>query len=177
MRVGQGRTIKVLRVLDEIVLADSNTVEAATEFLRRIEDLDSEYGQQLISVYGDASGNSRTTKSSRTDYELIREAFRRRPEFRLEMKANTANPAVKDRVNTVNALLCNASRERNLLISPTCHELIKDLRQVKWKRDGAGNPGRRVLPVITPLCPEVLVARRPSPYLGTADILPTSTQP
>jgi PBSX family phage terminase large subunit len=32
MRVGKRRTIKVLRVLDEIVLPNSNTVEAATEF-------------------------------------------------------------------------------------------------------------------------------------------------
>ena len=89
---------------------------------------------------GDASGNSRTTKSARTDYELIRRAFQQHPEYRLETRTNTSNPAVKDRVNTMNAMLCDASGERHVFIDPRCRELIKDLRQVRWKRDNAGNP-------------------------------------
>ena len=56
------------------------------------------------------------------------------------MKKNTANPAIRDRVNTVNAVLKNASGARNVFIDPKCRELLKDLRQVKWRRDSSGNP-------------------------------------
>jgi len=40
----------------------------------------------------------------------------------------------------MNNALCSASKERNIMIDPKCRELIKDLRQVRWKRDSAGNP-------------------------------------
>jgi hypothetical protein len=36
--------------------------------------------------------------------------------------------------------LCSTSKERSVFIDPKCRELIKDLRQVRWKRDSAGNP-------------------------------------
>ena len=133
---------KTMRVIDEIVLRDSNTLEATEAFLDRIGDPDPEPGTPVrqIRVYGDASGNSRTTKSARTDYELIRRAFQQHPEYRLDMRTNTSNPAVRDRVNLMNAALCNAAGERHVFIDPKCRELIKDLRQVRWRRDSAGNP-------------------------------------
>jgi len=40
----------------------------------------------------------------------------------------------------MNNALCSASRERSVAIDPKCRELIKDLRQVRWKRDAVGNP-------------------------------------
>jgi hypothetical protein len=55
------------------------------------------------------------------------------------MRANTANPVVKDRVNTLNAALLNSAHERRVFIDPACRELIKDLRQVRWARDSRGN--------------------------------------
>jgi phage terminase large subunit len=47
---------------------------------------------------------------------------------------------VKDRINCVNARLCNSLRERRLLIDPRCRQLIRDLEQVSWKTDANGNP-------------------------------------
>lgn len=94
----------------------------------------------MVNIYGDASGNSRNSKSARTDYELIRDTFRRCPEFTITLRHNTGNPLVRDRVNTMNNALCSTSKERNVLVSPKCAELLKDLRQVHWKRDAAGNP-------------------------------------
>ena len=133
---------KTLRVVDEIILKDSNTLEATEAFLHRIAEPDPDTGTPVreIRVYGDASGNSRTTKSARTDYELIRRAFQQHPEYRLEMRTNTSNPVVRDRVNLMNAVLCSATGERHAFIDPRCRELIKDLRQVRWRRDNAGNP-------------------------------------
>ena len=45
----------------------------------------------------------------------------------------SSNPAVRDRVNTVNARLRNASGERRLAIDEKCKELIQDLEQVCYK--------------------------------------------
>ena len=131
---------KIVHVLDELVLSNSNSVEAAEEFVARVHTLKGRPPRIAVHIYGDASGNSHSSKSSRTDYELIREVFRRYAEFSIDLRQNKANPLVRDRVNTLNNALCSASRERNVLIDPKCKELIKDLRQVRWKRDAAGNP-------------------------------------
>jgi PBSX family phage terminase large subunit len=132
--------MKRLRVLDEIVLSDSNTQDAAAEFIRRTANLHNFPRPIPVVIYGDASGNSRTTKSSRTDYELIQEVFRQDPRYRISMRKNTSNPAIRDRVNTMNNVLRSVSGQRSVFIDPKCKELIKDLRQVKWRRDAAGNP-------------------------------------
>jgi hypothetical protein len=43
------------------------------------------------------------------------------------MRQNKANPAVRDRVNTV-------------INHPLFRELLKELRQLKWRRDSSGKP-------------------------------------
>jgi len=40
----------------------------------------------------------------------------------------------------MNNALCSVTKDRRVLINPKCRELIKDLRQVRWQRDAAGNP-------------------------------------
>jgi PBSX family phage terminase large subunit len=133
-------TRKTLRVLDEIILSNSNTMEATAEFIYRAKILAGTVPQITVNIYGDASGNSRSSNSGRTDYELIRESFRRYSEFRISLRQNSANPLVRDRVNTMNNALCSASKERSVFVDPKCRELRKDLRQVRWKRDSSGNP-------------------------------------
>ena len=131
---------RMLRVVDEIVLKDSNTEAAVEEFISRTSQLKGFPRQIPVTIYGDASGNSRTTKAARTDYQLIQEIFKHHPNYRIAMRQNTANPAVRDRVNTMNNMLKTASDLRTVFIDPKCQELIKDLRQVHWHRDATGNP-------------------------------------
>ena len=71
---------------------------------------------------------------------MIQEIFKLDRRYRVVMRQNTANPVVRDRVNTMNCMLKSASGSRNILIHPRCKELLKDLRQVRWRRDTAGNP-------------------------------------
>ena len=42
--------------------------------------------------------------------------------------------SVKDRVNSVNAMLKNASGRRRLHVHPDCKELITDFYEVSWKQ-------------------------------------------
>jgi len=138
-RQWESSTHKTLRVLDEIVLSDSNTAAAVNEFIRRTSNL--YRGRSIpLTIYGDASGNGRSTKSSRTDYQVIEEMFRQDGRYQVSMRQNTANPLVRDRVNTANNMLKSVSGSHNIFIHSKCKELLKDLRQVRWRRDAAGNP-------------------------------------
>ena len=115
-------------VLDEIVLDSSSTPEVCDEFLVR-------YGKHSagVQVYGDATGKSRQRSSGKSDHQIIREFLTTNPKLTGALLFGRSNPAVRDRVNTVNARLRSASGERRLLIDVKCRELILDLEQVCYK--------------------------------------------
>jgi hypothetical protein len=46
-----------------------------------------------------------------------------------------ANPAIRERVNTVNRQFINAARAVGAYVDPKCVELIKDLEQVCFKAE------------------------------------------
>ena len=79
-----------------------------------------------LRLYGDSSGNARSTKSSKTDYDLIAEYFRARPAYKLRNFVPSRNEAVKDRVNSVNALLHDATGRVRTFIDPKCRALRRD---------------------------------------------------
>src|SRR5438876_9027588 len=78
-------------------------------------------------IHPDPSGVARKTSApvGKTDFRIIEEA------------GWTVFPAkqykVVDRINTVNAKLCNAQGQRRLLISPKCRNLIKALDGLTYK--------------------------------------------
>jgi len=126
-------------VLDELVLPDSNTWAACQAFLSRIEKFGrlSPYTTR-VDVYGDATGQGRHSSASRTDWELVREFFRRLP-YTVKFHVPSSNPRLKDRTNCVNAMLLNQAGDRRLRIAPGCKELILDFERVHWKSDLRGN--------------------------------------
>src|SRR4051794_14187253 len=81
-----------------------------------------------VYVYGDSSGHSPQTSASRTDWQIVRDFFKRYPErFTPVFRLRTSHPPVKDRVACVNAKLLNFAGERHLKIDPSCKLLIEDL--------------------------------------------------
>jgi Terminase large subunit, T4likevirus-type, N-terminal len=128
-----------IHVLEEIYLRNSNTVEMCEQFEQRAISYLREYqavngGRPLpISVYGDATGQARST-SSKSDYDLIKEYFRSRAQFRLKFENPSHNPSVKDRVNSVNAMLKSAGDQIRTYVHPSCKELITDFLEVSWKQ-------------------------------------------
>ena len=162
-----GQTVNgVVRVLDEIVMPNSNTLAACDEFLARTENWllprettydyttmqeeaiayaeQQELPQQkpeplIVYVYGDATGGNRDSAASRTDWQHVKDFFSRYPDrFRAHLRVPSSNGPVKDRVNCVNAKLLNYAGQRSLYLTPNCQGLAADFEQLAWKVDSHG---------------------------------------
>ena len=130
---------KHMYILDELVLPNSNTAAVCEVFFERALKWRSQLQfHPTVSVYGDATGSAHRTSSSRTDWEIVRDFFKRHP-YRLDLRVPSSNPPVRDRVNSVNAMLKNYAGESRLWIDPKCTHLIEDLERVQWKRDAHGH--------------------------------------
>jgi hypothetical protein len=115
-----------LLVLDEIVISRATTQEACAEFQNR-------FGNHLggVVIYGDASGNHRQT-TGLTDYQVIRR-FMQEHGLRVGgYRVPPANPAVRERVQLVNARLKNAAGDVRLWVDAKCKELIRDFEDVRY---------------------------------------------
>ncbi len=115
-------------VLDEIVLNRASTDDACVEFQRR-------FGNHAagVEIYGDATGARMQTAGS-TDYTIITE-FLRRNAYQSVFKVPRSNPAVRDRITTVNSMMESATGHICLTLSRKCKELIKDFEQVSYQAD------------------------------------------
>ena len=84
-----------------------------------------------ILIYPDASGGSRkSVNASETDIALLRAAG-------FTVKAPAANPPVKDRVNAMNGMFCNAEGERRYLVNADmCPTYADCLEQQAWAANG-----------------------------------------
>lgn len=84
-----------------------------------------------IRIYPDASGDGRrSVNASTTDLQLLRQAG-----FRVI--APEANPPVKDRINAMNAMLCNAQGERRYRVNADrCPTYSDCLEQQVWAANG-----------------------------------------
>jgi hypothetical protein len=121
-------------VLDEIVLSRATTQQACEEFQNRFPE-----HSAGLKVYADASGaHMQTTGNS--DLGVLKKFFRSGEYGSVEFKVPRSNPAVRDRVQMVNAALQPAdgdarAADSRLKISARCKELIKDLEQVAYKEN------------------------------------------
>ena len=129
-KIGNGDTA-TLDVFDELVIRNTNT-EKTLELLAK------RYGQHRAGwlFCGDATGRSRKTSASESDYVQIRNDDRfvdRRVSY------PKSNPSVVNRFAACNALLKNAAGVRRCRINPKCKRLIDDLTDRAWK-EGTREP-------------------------------------
>jgi hypothetical protein len=114
-----------LVAFDELRINNTNT-QASLDILHQ------KYGHHKAGwiFIGDASGRARKTSATSTDYVIIKND----PRFpNKTMSYTKANPAVEDRNASVNALLCNANKDRRLFVNPRCKWLIRDLTSLSYK--------------------------------------------
>lgn len=119
-----------VRVIDEIVLPDSSTDSAVTAFLERAEK--GRWNLTNLTIYGDASGEARTTTTGRSDWAIVRQRLKNHG---AKFKIPASNPPIKDTLNAVRARLKNAGGEVNLFINPKCDRLIDDFKSLLWPSD------------------------------------------
>jgi len=80
-------------------------------------------------VYPDPAGVARSTTSSRSDHQIIRD-------HGFLVYAKRRHPSHRDRLNALNRKLKDAKGDIKMTIDPKCLYLIKDLEQVQRDRNG-----------------------------------------
>jgi hypothetical protein len=123
-------------IIDAIVLGTSATEETVREFLRRYGVGGSRLTESArgkghmggLWIFGDASGDSRTSITGETNYQCIRRMLGNTPGFR--MMVPNVNPPLVDRLNTTNRMLHDlqgGSGRRWIKVSPRVAEVRREL--------------------------------------------------
>jgi len=105
--------------------------------IQKIKDRYKRAGQDhTIAVYPDASGqNRKTSGASESDLSLLRAAG-------FTVVVDATNPSVKDRINSMNAMLSNTYDERRLLVNTNkCQKFTLCLERQVY--DDKGEPDKK----------------------------------
>lgn len=124
-----GMDFNVSQMAAVVFVKRGNQVHAVDEFSKlydtkdMIENIQMRYPKRKIVVYPDASGKNRKTNGAdETDISLLEDAG-------FSVYAHDANPRVKGRINSVNAMFCNAKGERRLFVNkdkcPETHDCLQ----------------------------------------------------
>jgi hypothetical protein len=108
-----------------------------------VNNLTSRYGtgNHKVIIYPDASGNARSTNSSESDIAIIKRAG-------YQVNVNNKNPAIRDRINAVNAVLAH---DRVFINTDKCPSLSNALEVQGY--DAKGDPEKfTVHPAIDDYC-------------------------
>ena len=109
--------------IDEIVIYSSNTDEMCQEIRDR-------YGSKMqIFMYPDPACRQRKTSAGgRTDLSILQNAG-------FKVKVKHKHPAIRDRVNSVNAKLKDSKGTRHIFVSKSCKTMIKGLQRQIYKEN------------------------------------------
>lgn len=117
----------------ELSLRGSSTEEVCKTLL-------DEYGWGLLdraTVYPDPAGQNRSSARGESDIQIFREwNFNR-------ILYHRKHPLVRDRLASVNRMICDAKGDRRLYVDPSCGELIKCFEQLVFK-EGTSEPDKNL---------------------------------
>lgn len=124
-----GMDFNVTKMAARVFVYRNNNPHCVAEFNElydtsdMIEHIKMRYPDKKIIVYPDASGKNRKSNGAdETDIKLLKDAG-------FKVRANDANPRVKTRINSVNAMFCNALGVRSLYVNrnecPVTHEELE----------------------------------------------------
>lgn len=122
--------INVIRNEKPLTLAELTKVRDTPTMAKLLKEryLDKKHA---VTIYPDASGGNTSSKNaSESDLSILRQAG-------FSIRVNPANPAVKDRVNAVSALILNDKGERRWLINTdACPILTEAVEQQAYDSNG-----------------------------------------
>lgn len=126
-----GQDFNVGGCCSTVFVIEGRTAYAVDEFVSRdTQDLcikiKQRYPKNKAIVYPDASGNNSSTNAAQTDVDIIRANS-------IAVEVSNKNPAIKDRVNSVNALI---SKGLLLVNSVKCPNLTEALESQGYGKDG-----------------------------------------
>ena len=93
------------------------------------QTIQARYPMNKIYVYPDASGGNRSTNASQTDIQILQG-------YGFSNQSPRSNPPVRDRVASVQALLCNGKGESRLQIHASCRKLIESMELQSYNEKG-----------------------------------------
>jgi hypothetical protein len=143
--IGKGKPLSVclfqfkngcFHFFDEVILQGADTEESCQELLDRgLLDYDTTYF-----IHGDATGEAKSTKSKKSDYDIINKFFantrnKNGSAINYEMQVAKSNPPIKTRHNLVNGYCYNANKDVRLFVYKNCKTLDEGLRLTQL-RDG-----------------------------------------
>ena len=108
-----------IQVFDAISLSHSGDGDLLTE--RMCQTIKEKYPNNKYMAYPDATGAGRHSSARFSDIGLVKQAG-------FDVKVKHVNPLVVNRVNSMNKALCG-----NMIIDPSCKDLINDLEQTTNK--------------------------------------------
>lgn len=104
---------KQLMILDEIILESAVARQSAEEFCEKFKD----HKNRHVLIYGDPAGRAGEKHGHESDYTEIEKVLRKN-RWTYERRVKPAAPSIRDRQNSVRALICNAAGERDLFVNP-----------------------------------------------------------
>ncbi|HAV5485946.1 TPA: terminase [Acinetobacter baumannii] len=137
-----GMDFNVQKMAAVVYVRDGEELYAVGEFKdlfdtpAMIEAVKAKHPDHEIIVYPDASGDNRkSSNASETDIALLKKAG-------FKVQVNSKNPAVKDRINSMNSRLCNTFGERRLYVNlKQCPEFARSLERQIY--DVNGQPDKK----------------------------------
>mgnify|MGYP001133347057 CR=1 FL=1 len=134
LHIGMDFNINKMSAIVHVII--DNIPYAVNEFMglrdtpQMIEAIKDAYPDRRILIYPDASGsNGNTRNAGETDISLLEAEF--------IVQAHKANPPIKDRVNSVNAMILNANDVRRYKVNiDLCPLTVDALEQQVWGKDG-----------------------------------------
>jgi hypothetical protein len=126
--------VSVIRDDRPLTLEELTKVRDTPTMARMLKERYTDQGH-AVTIYPDASGQNTSSKNaSESDLSILRQAG-------FQIRVNGTNPAVKDRVNAVDAMLLNANGDRRWLINTdACPVTTECLEQQSW--GGNGEPDK-----------------------------------
>lgn len=138
LHIGQdfniGKCASVVHVIDQGVPIAVDEIMGARNTEEVIRIIKQRYPNRRITMYPDASGNQNKTSAALSDLAMFKQAG-------FELNYSAKNPAVRDRINSMNAMLCSSSGKRRYFINTkTCPTYTRALEQQVYSK--AGEPDK-----------------------------------
>ena len=125
--VGNMSAVVTVRSGDRLTVVDEISGAHDTDALA--QEIKRRYPDHRVYVYPDASGGNRSTNASRTDIQILES-------YGFSNQSGRSNPAVRDRVAAVQALLENGKGQVRLTVAQGCTRLIECLELQSWTEKG-----------------------------------------